>query len=262
MPYEIEYYGVSHIGKCRKVNQDNLVCAGHFLNYRNEGMEGILYGKVSAEETKLFGVFDGLGGEECGEIAAYLAAQTAARFTFTDEAERELFEYCQKVNKKICRYIKKKGLSSMGTTAAMLLFGKKKITLCNIGDSKVLQFSKNCLQQISYDHVSVAPAGQKPPLTQNLGIPEEELIISPYFATGEYQKGDIFLICSDGLTDLVETEQISEILQGSDREAVVKQLLQKALDNGGKDNVSFLVLYIEKKLKLVHFGKGKKDGSR
>ena len=70
------------------------------------------------------------------------------------------------------------------------------------------------------------------------------------------------MICSDGLTDMVETSQIAEILQKSDREAAVKQLLQAALDNGGKDNVSFLVLYIEKKLKLLHFGKGKKDGSR
>jgi len=262
MSYEIEYYAVSHIGKCRKVNQDNLVCDGQYLNCENNGTEGILRGKVSAEETKLFGIFDGMGGEECGEVAAYLAAQTAARLTFTGEVERELSEYCQKVNRKICRYIKKKGLSSMGTTAAMLLFGRKRITLCNIGDSKVYLLSKNCLQQISYDHVSVAPAGQKPPLTQNLGIPEEELVISPYFATGEYQKGNIYLICSDGLTDMVETAQIAEILQGSDREAAIKQLLQEALDNGGKDNVSFVVLYIEKKLKLLHLGKGKKDGSR
>lgn len=262
MPYEIEYYGVSHIGKCRKVNQDNLVCDGQFLKRENNGTEGILHGNVSAEERKLFGIFDGMGGEECGEVAAYLAAQTAARVTFTGETERELSEYCQKVNKKICRYIKKKGLSSMGTTAAMLLFGRKQITLCNIGDSKVFQYSGHRLQQISYDHVSMAPAGQKPPLTQNLGIPEEELIISPYFAKGEYQKGDIFLICSDGLTDMVEPEKIAEILQGLDREAVAKQLLQKALDSGGKDNVSFLVLYIEKKFKLLQFGKGKKDGSR
>lgn len=262
MSYEIEYYGVSHAGKCRQVNQDNLFCSGRYLEAENNGTMGILCGTLQVGTGQLFGIFDGMGGEECGEAAAYLAAREASKIKFEEEPEKALLTFCQKANRKICRYTKKQGLSSMGTTAAILLFGKKQITLCNVGDSKIFRFSKRDLQQISYDHVSIAPFGQKPPLTQSLGIPEEELTISPYFAAGKYQKGDVYLICSDGLTDMVTNEEIAQIIRNANRETAAELLLQKALDNGGKDNVSFILLYINKKMSLLNFGRRKKHDSR
>ena len=67
----------------------------------------------------------------------------------------------------------------MGTTAAILVFGKREIGLCNIGDSKIFRFAQNRLEQISVDHYAVGVYGRKPPLSQNLGIPEKELLIDP-----------------------------------------------------------------------------------
>lgn len=259
MAYKATYFCISHIGKCRKVNQDNFICNGEFMHHQNKGTEKVLKGEVEVTSMPLFGIFDGMGGEECGEMAAYLAAEEASLLKPDGEPESMLSAYCQRANQSICKYTKEQKLTSMGTTAAMLWLHKKKIYLCNIGDSKIFQLSKRELQQISFDHVSIAVSGKKPPLTQNLGIPEEELLISPYFASGEYQKGDVYLICSDGLTDMVEEEEIARILCRDDRMASAEELLQKALDNGGKDNVSFIVLYIEKQRKLFRFGKGEKE---
>lgn len=257
MGYKIEYYYTSHPGRIRKVNQDNFICIGDFLSYRNKGTEGIRSGEITNGELPVFGIFDGMGGEQCGEMASYLAAKAMLELKRSGNPEEALEQYCRNANQQICEYTRENGLTSMGTTAAVLWMHKKKIYLCNVGDSRIFHFSQGTLQQISYDHVSVAMPGKKPPLLQNLGIPENEMIISPYFATGEYQKGDVFLISSDGLTDMVEESEIAEILSGSDRTAVAESLLQRALDNGGKDNVSFLILYIERE-KIKWFSQERK----
>ena len=203
-------------------------------------------GRCSATDQPLFAVFDGMGGEECGEVASYLAAQTLAGLERAGDPERELLSYCKMANDEICRYTQEQGLRSVGTTAAILWMQKHKIYLCNIGDSPIFRYADGELEQISVDHVSVAMAGKKPPLLQNLGIPESEMLISPYTAEGYYQKGDIYLICSDGLTDMVDAAEISRILQTDNRADTAETLLQRALDRGGKDNVSFVLLYIEK----------------
>jgi len=255
--YKIEYFYTSHIGKCRKVNQDNFICNNEYLQAQNEGTQGILFGKTVTTTRPLFGIFDGMGGEECGEMAAYLAAREAQDLNEEGKPELELLAYCQRANQSICNYTKEQELSSMGTTAAILWLQKKKIYLCNIGDSKIFRFSNQNLQQISYDHVSIAMPGKKPPLTQSLGIPEEELHISPYITTIEYENKDIYLICSDGLTDMLTAKEIAGILQQANRRALAEELLQKALNNGGKDNVSFIVLYIEKQRGVFGFRRKK-----
>jgi protein phosphatase len=257
MAYKVEYFCVSHTGKCRKNNQDNFYCNGEYLYFRNNGLSKILHGEKTIKDISVFGVFDGMGGEECGEMASYLAAECIAGYEFgKKDPEDELIAYCRAANADICRYTEEQKLSSMGTTAAILLLDKKRISLCNVGDSRIFRLSRKKMQQISYDHVSRVTIGKKPPLTQNLGIPEEDLLISPYTSSGNYRDGDIYLICSDGLTDMLDSTEIAKILALQDKKAAVRALLQQALDNGGKDNVSFIVLYIEKK-QYFTFGKGK-----
>lgn len=251
MSYIIKYYYTSHIGKCRKNNQDNLYCNGNYLNHENCGTNGIIEGTASPSSQTVFAVFDGMGGEECGEMAAYLATKELSDFRFEIDIKQGFVDFCKSANTKICNYTDEHNLTSMGTTAAILKFSKNQIGLCNIGDSKVFQFSEGTLQQISYDHVGISVFGRKPPLSQNLGIPESELIISPYVANGEYHNGDIYLICSDGLTDMLSTSDIEEILKAKTEVNAATQLLQQALDNGGRDNITFILLCIEKKKRKI-----------
>lgn len=246
MNYSIDYFCTSHIGNLRSVNQDNFICVSKYIDSENNKTVDMISGSIHSSMNPVFGVFDGMGGEECGEVASYIAAKRIAGYSFDGNPEQNLFEYCKVANAEICSYTDEHSLTSMGTTAAILLFAKKKIYLCNIGDSKIFRLSQGELNQISYDHISVSAYGTKPPLTQNLGIKETELIISPYIAHGDYQDHDIYLICSDGLSDMVDMVEIKEILMTREKKNAAQVLLQKALEHGGKDNITILLLYIAK----------------
>lgn len=251
----IEYYYASSIGKCRKANQDNFSCNGEFMESENQGTGGVKEGTASVKKLPVFGVFDGMGGEERGEMAAFIASRHMSEFDFGKESgEKGFFTFCTQANRQICQYATENEVSSMGTTAAILRFEKNKSILCNIGDSKIFLFNEGNLTQLSYDHVGIAAFGRKPPLTQNLGIPEDEMIIEPYVAAGDYAPGEIYLICSDGITDMLTQLQIQQILtEHSGREAAEK-LLEGALVSGGRDNITFILMYV-KKQKLFGFKK-------
>ena len=244
--YRINYYGITHTGKLRPVNQDNYICgkAFHLPDSSDDG--SIIHGSVSLDDSHLFAVFDGLGGEECGEQASLIAAQKALKISFTDNVIDNLKNYCQTANDEICSYAGTNHIGSMGTTAAILTFTQKEIVLCNIGDSKIFRFSDSKLEQISHDHVTVSPFGVKPPLSQNLGIPKQIFEIKPYFSRGEYCENDIYLICSDGLTDMLPSEEIEQTIKETDYDNLAAVLLDKSLSAGGKDNITIIVCKVEK----------------
>ena len=243
----IEYYYASSIGKCRKANQDNFSCRGEYMESENQGTGGVQKGTCSTKEQPVFGVFDGMGGEERGEMAAYIASKHMSEFDFGKEgAEKDFFTFCTQANRQICQYAEENQVSSMGTTAAIIRFEKKKSCLCNIGDSKIFLFSEGNLTQLSYDHVGIAAFGRKPPLTQNLGIPEDEMIIEPYVAAGEFTPGEVYLICSDGITDMLSEQQIQQILSENPGKEAAEKLLEGALVNGGRDNITFILMYVKK----------------
>lgn len=255
MSYNIHFSSVSHIGNVREINQDNLICNKVYIEENSENknkndfdMEGV----VCSESSPVFGVFDGMGGEEGGEIASCIAAKTACEINITKNTLSDLSKYCFEANKKICEETEKLSIKSMGTTAAMLVFKDSEIVLCNIGDSKIFRFAENELTQISKDHVAIAPFGKKPPLSQNLGIPSEELVIEPYFSIGKFKNNDIYLICSDGLTDMVSVEEIKEVLTYEPIRIAVPSLKEKALSNGGRDNVSIILCKVQRE-KIFNF---------
>lgn len=247
MKYTVKYCCLSHTGNCRSMNQDNYICLNQYRNVDSTDMEAPITGVVTNETPSMFGIFDGMGGEEHGEIASFIAAKNAGTIKFNKNIAKTLEHYCVRTNEDICRYTADNMISSMGTTAALLVFAKKMITLCNIGDSKIFRMCGNKIQQISYDHVVISAYGTKPPLSQNLGIPPDELIIDPYVSQGKYHDGDIYLICSDGLTDMVDTEDIERILKGMPLEKATTSLLSNALANGGRDNITIILLQVNRK---------------
>lgn len=246
MHYKIHYSCLSHIGNVRSINQDNFICDGRYMGTDDTPIEFPLCGTKTSKDISVFGIFDGMGGEECGEIASYIASKAATEIVIGKDATADLSQFCHKANNDICDYATLHEVSTMGTTAAMLAFTEKEVALCNIGDSKIFRLCNGTLEQISMDHVAVAAFGVKPPLSQNLGIPPNELVIDPYLARGPYNDGDIYLICSDGLTDMVSVDGITEVLVSAPIEASITQLLEKALANGGKDNTTIILCKIER----------------
>ena len=249
--YRIRYFCCTHTGKCRSLNQDNFICNGICRDAVNDTLKYPISGIVSASETPLFGVFDGMGGEMCGEIAAYIAAESATYLNCKNNLIGTMQAFCKETNEKICQYAQNHDIGRMGTTAAMLLFGTKEVVLCNIGDSKIFQSSNGCLRQISEDHVIFQIPGKKSPLSQNLGIPEEEMKIDPYIVSGSMNDGDVFLISSDGLTDLVTEKRIKDILENAPYEQISEKLVLEALDNGGRDNITVIVCRVEKEINYL-----------
>lgn len=259
MHYNIRYSCICHIGNTRSINQDNFVCDNRYLEINDVNINLPLCGIKSTKEVAVFGVFDGMGGEECGEIASYIAAKDAASLNISQNSVADLLQFCNKANNDICTYASKHEIAAMGTTAAILIFASNGITLCNIGDTKIYRFSDGILEQISKDHVAVAAYGMKPPLSQNLGIPPDELLIDPYLAQGPYNEGDVYLICSDGLTDMVSTNEITSVLAREPIAQASVTLLEKALRGGGKDNTTIILCKIERKLKRPFWRKRKRQ---
>lgn len=247
MQYEISYCCFSHVGRVRSVNQDNFICDDRIMEISGKPPCFPLTGTLSSGKGALLGIFDGLGGGERGEIASYLAARDALNLPMGKNAQEALRQFCRKANRDICEYAEKQEVFSMGTTAALLAFAKAEIALCNIGDSKVFRLRKGNLTQLSQDHVSVAAYGVKPSLSQYLGIPPRELVITPYVAKELYHDGDVYLICSDGLTDMVQVQEIAAVLHTLPLEEAGRELLSRALSHGGKDNVSLIVCKIRQK---------------
>ena len=261
MGYYINYQCISNIGKHRRMNQDNFICAGREYNPEygeksdlvtsssGNGTDGIIRhsGKSHlGRKLLVFGVFDGMGGEEQGEMASYLAAKCASESGKRGEPVRILQEICFRANERIFRYAQQQQLSAMGTTAAMIAFGANGIGLISVGDSKIFHFSDGELRQISVDHVGAAPYGVKPPLTQYLGMDPEESGLEPYLARGNLQEEDIYLLCSDGLTDMLSPGEVKSILKTGPYEQVAERLSTMAMEKGGRDNTTILLCRVEK----------------
>ena len=240
----INYSCASDIGLIRKTNQDNLACNGVYRRIECLKERFSLVGNAPLSGFHLFGVFDGMGGEERGETASFLSAKEAAEFTGTNAPEAELKELCLQTNRKICSYADENGIFAMGTTAAGLAFFGASLWLCNIGDSKILHYDHTRLKQISVDHLVQVPFGRKRPLSQNLGIPEDVMIIEPQIEPVTYQEGDLFVICSDGLTDMVSLEEMWQIISENKVQTLADKLTDRAIQNGGRDNVTVLALQI------------------
>ncbi len=243
MAYQVTYACISHVGKRRKSNQDNFYCDG--ICARPDAPHALTFpltGKTYADGRPLFAVFDGMGGEERGEMASLLAAQTARTAQKSGDAQSVLSGICRKANDAVCRFTDQNNLEACGTTAAMLLFDAADVTVCNVGDSKIYHLANGQLEQISVDHLSLAPRGHKAPLAQYIGMPPTEMMLCPSYSRYPLQDGDKYLICSDGLTDMVPTASICSVLSTFPPTAAAQQLVQSALDNGGKDNVTVLVL--------------------
>lgn len=249
MSYIINYAAACHRGKVRRVNQDNLWVNGVFLASENDGLPQPLVGTLENSTSAIFAVFDGMGGESCGEMAAFLAARAFnASQPPTGDLTKFMSEICLYMNDEICRYANTHKTGRMGTTACITAFGKKKIHIANIGDSKIFLYDGDMLTQISVDHIVILPHLKKAPLTQHLGVRREEFIIEPHFATGAYHNGDMYLICSDGLTDMVPAEEITAVLR-TDRpvEVAVDTLMALALKQGGVDNITIVLCELVKK---------------
>ena len=214
-------------------------------------MRKIRSGYMKQSEYPLLAVFDGMGGESCGEMAAFLAAEACgehfktAKDGIRNDPEEFLNEICESMNQAICDYGRTNKINSMGTTAALLAFAEDAVYSCNLGDSRIYKSDREKFYQISQDHVLGRSLFGKAPLTQYLGMEEENLQLEPSISRQEIKIGDRFLLCSDGITDMLSDGEIADILSRDIPVAkTVEILVDRALKKGGRDNITVVLCEI------------------
>lgn len=248
MAQSIKYICCCNTGRVRKKNQDNFWVNRQYMYSENFGLETPLKGTQLISERPAYGVFDGMGGEKCGEVASFISAHTFSQCmkkVFSDPASF-LNETCYKMNDAVCDFMLKYSIKSMGSTAAIVMFDRNGAIVCNLGDSGIFLLSGGQLTKVSTDHVDSGSAfSSKPMLTQFVGIPKEEYLIEPSIRTIPCKTGDRFLLCSDGVTDMVELNEIAAIISTPDLDTAAKTLLEKALANGGVDNTTLILCEVQ-----------------
>lgn len=255
MGFTIEAAAGCSRGRIRGNNEDNLYFAGRILEQDHDGLQHPLSQTFLLDKEIGFCVFDGMGGEEAGEVASYLSAQTMGKcFEMphdTAVSPREfLFDVCIQMNQEVCDRTEALEAGRMGSTMVSFLFTESEVYVCNIGDSRAFRLRDDEWMVLSHDHVELPPVGlrakHKPRLTQHLGIFPDELTLEPYIAKGDLREGDQYLLCSDGLTDMLTNIEICSTLKSCDDVKLgVKKLIEQAVENGGRDNITVILCRIK-----------------
>ena len=235
-------FSISDIGQLRDTNQDYF--------YTSENPVGNL--------PNLFIVADGLGGHHAGDYASrYTVEQivsVVAQSKETDPA-RIIREGVEQANTMLLARanedITRKG---MGTTVVVLSVADNKLVVANVGDSRLYIVNEDGIRQITRDHSYVqemvrmgeldAESAKDHPdkniITRAIGVGEEVAID---FFEEDIGRGDFVLMCSDGLTNMVEDDAIRNIIRGQrDIAEKAEKLVETANRNGGKDNITVVVI--------------------
>ena len=242
MPRKI-FYGKTDIGLKRENNEDEFF--------------------VSLELDFCL-VADGMGGAAAGEIASMIFAETTQRVFSgnTDRSEKEVLNRVQKsfdsANKKVLEHVVyHPAHNGMGCTAELLAFSETGFVLGHIGDSRTYRLRNRQLEQLTQDHTLVQQQ-LKEGLISADKIKHHPLRNVIYRAVGigdtldvDLIKGetfseDLFLLCSDGLTDMVPDDLIRDILSsGIDIYHKAEELVEEAKKAGGEDNITIVLAAID-----------------
>lgn len=241
-----------HTGYLRKNNEDNFYFSGKYLDAEHGTLQQPLYCKKWFVNGWTAAVFDGMGGENFGERASFAAARALASVDLRRERSLKGLPKCllhtvEGLNQAVVDVQKEMMTTRMGSTMAAVSFFTDTAYLYNLGDSKAYCMRDGDLIQLSRDHVASVPSrtGRKQPLTQYLGINPDEMVLEPTIVAQPYKRGDIYLLCSDGLSDMLTDREIADILKNCQHpEVCVNRLIEASLVNGGRDNITVIVCSI------------------
>jgi PPM family protein phosphatase len=207
------------------------------------------------ESAPLFAVADGMGGARSGEVASQIAVD---EFSHHDAGggspEDRLAEIARAANRKIYELAQSdESHAGMGTTLTAALVGENEISLGHVGDSRAYRFRDDELERLTQDHSLVEElmrmgklspeAAEVDPrrsiITRALG-PEPTVDVETF--TYPAKDGDVYLLCSDGLTGMVSEKRVAEILRArSSLEQAARELVTAANERGGKDNITVVL---------------------
>ena len=237
----------THIGLVRDENQDSVFCN---------------------KKHQIFIVADGMGGHQGGKVASQMATQIISDRLLGFLSQKEgkaptlhaLEEAYKEANKAIyCEGQQQTHLKGMGTTTCVLVIEEKTAYICNIGDSRCYMYSPGeGLWQLTEDHTfatnqmninlmtndknsAASSLRDNHVLTKSVGFTPS---VEPDLLERQVKSGEIYLLCSDGLTGMVPHKQIQEILTTHPLKEIPNQCVQQALKAGGIDNIAVVAVKI------------------
>jgi len=232
--------GITDIGLVRKANEDRLLIK---------------------KEMGLYVVCDGMGGHKGGDMASTLAVRSikeSMEYYDSYEPIKWLNDSIQKANEKIRSYSRANPeFFEMGTTVTAAVINKKDLFVAHVGDSRLYLIHNNTIRKITRDHTlaeqmledgllnieELRSSSYNHVLTRALGIDDDTIIDN---VLEDVVPDDIILLCTDGLTDMLNDEEILSIINicGHDIERASRELIASALDKGGFDNVTVILIRV------------------
>jgi protein phosphatase len=225
----------THTGMVRLCNEDNL---------------------LSRPAIGLWAVADGMGGHQAGDVASRIVVEALARIEAAQSPAR-LLQACESAlsaaNNGVRALAKSQGLGIIGATVATLLVYGRHFACVWSGDSRIYLARDHHMIQLTRDHTEaqdLLDQGVLTPdearawprrevITRAIGVAEEAELEQIY---GQVQPGDVFVLCSDGLTAHVEANEILAVVDGKDASAACQELIDLTLSRGAHDNVTVVVI--------------------
>lgn len=236
-------FSITDVGQRREINQDYLYC--------NETDVGIF--------PNMFIVADGMGGHNAGDFASKFCVEEFIKNVLASTSKTligTIEAAILKTNEAlIAKALENITLEGMGTTFVLATISQDILYVANIGDSRLYIINGESIKQITWDHSLVEEMirngdilreearfhPNKNVITRALGVNQK--LDADYFEV-TLKQGDIILLCSDGLSNMMDDLEILSVIKtcGEDLEASGHQLIKKANENGGKDNIAVILI--------------------
>lgn len=234
-------YGLTDVGLMRPANEDAYY--------------------IPCGDERFAAVADGMGGHQAGEVASAMAIQVFSdTLRASQEAanEERLLEAVEKANSAIYQQGQAdRARHGMGTTLTALWFGKDYVYLSHVGDSRAYLFRNRALMQLSNDHSLVSELVEKGEITprEARSHPQRNFItralgtgrrVTPDVIRLDFLPGDVWLLCSDGLTNYLRGAELAEVLNRQiSWDEKLRAMVEIALSRGGADNITAVLVPFE-----------------
>ena len=211
---------------------------------------------VDIDGPRLFAVCDGMGGHSAGEVASLYVARALAADAKSLADVSVIMQRLVALNDELFDKAEREPATcGMGTTVAGLLLCPDRTFFFNVGDSRIYRLQNGYLRQLSVDDSRSLLLEEEPhfgctrenwpgssAISQAIGGALERIGITPHVGCETLYPASRYLICSDGLTDLIDIDSMEACLRSADDLTAVNELLMAALNNGGADNVSIILI--------------------
>ncbi|HEX6112683.1 MAG TPA: protein phosphatase 2C domain-containing protein [Geminicoccaceae bacterium] len=251
MPVRLRATAFTHPGAVRPGNEDT-IAIGDWIRRLPMAAPAVLEHEVSTPLICL--VADGMGGHAAGEVASRTVAEHLSRRAAEATDDAATVRLLHETNAELYALMQESPVwTGMGTTVAGLVVAPSGVLVFNVGDSRAYRIDQGGLVQLSTDDTpgpkladGRTAAMSSNLITQSLGGAYQLAGIDPHVLSEPLEDGARYLICSDGLSDLLDRKTMEQLLDRDDA-ASAEALFEAAMAQGGNDNISLILLHLERR---------------